>query len=618
MIYANVSEFGTIKLDYKKSTVSDSIKYETIKFEYPNNWEGLTKTAVFKNDKQTLSVVLDGSNDLCISDDECYIPHEMLTGDEFTVSVFGETADSRATTEETAIRVRKSGYGKGDAPSDPTPTEYQQIISIVNEAKDIASESKETSTSLREDADNGVFKGEKGDKGDKGDKGAAFTYEDFTMAQLAALKGEKGDAGDTGPQGEKGETGPRGPQGLQGPKGEKGDTGEKGDKGEAFTYEDFTVEQLSLLKGDKGDKGEQGDVSFEEMNSLIKESRLNERTFSSKIYANSIKSKKYDIGICIDDISPLEQRISIKASRKNLFNTNEVFKKTNLEIINTDGSFTVTEYPTYIGCTLGNACPELKVGDTVYLNAKSEYKQNAEKSNKTIYIINKKLYWNFGAKITITEDILNSKFYIYPGSNEDDEIIETKVYLSIGFEKDDYYPYINDLNTVSITKYGKNIISSNVINEEEGAETDMVIWSGQLYQSAVFSYDSSAFLSDKPSSALFGFVFCDGTESYAIPDTDFIKLPYGLSEIHYYNRCKGTGSIAKIQLELNKNNPTAFEEYKESETVFLDESGFSDEISSYYPVTTILANKSGIMLKCEYNVDTKKYIDNKISELLSQ
>ena len=42
-------------------------------------------------------------------------------------------------------------------------------------------------------------------KGEKGDKGDAFTYEDFTPEQLAALKGEKGDKGDTGPQGPAGE-----------------------------------------------------------------------------------------------------------------------------------------------------------------------------------------------------------------------------------------------------------------------------------------------------------------------------------------------------------------------------------------------------------------------------
>lgn len=74
----------------------------------------------------------------------------------------------------------------------------------------------------------------RGDKGDKGEKGDAFTYEDFTPEQLAALKGEKGDKGD------KGDTGA---QGIQGEKGEKGDTGAKGEKGD---------------NGDKGEKGADG------------------------------------------------------------------------------------------------------------------------------------------------------------------------------------------------------------------------------------------------------------------------------------------------------------------------------------------------------------------------
>lgn len=69
----------------------------------------------------------------------------------------------------------------------------------------------------------------------KGDKGDAFTYKDFTKEQLEEL---------------------RGPQGIQG---EKGKTGEKGEKGDAFTYADFTSDQLLALKGDKGDKGNQGE-----------------------------------------------------------------------------------------------------------------------------------------------------------------------------------------------------------------------------------------------------------------------------------------------------------------------------------------------------------------------
>ena len=73
--------------------------------------------------------------------------------------------------------------------------------------------------------------------------------------------------GPQGPQGDRGETGPIGPQGPKGEKGDKGDKGEQGDtgpqgetgaKGDAFTFEDFTPEQLESLRGPKGDTGATG------------------------------------------------------------------------------------------------------------------------------------------------------------------------------------------------------------------------------------------------------------------------------------------------------------------------------------------------------------------------
>ena len=117
------------------------------------------------------------------------------------------------------------------------------------------------------------LKGEAGPKGDKGDtgergpqgeqgiqgpigetgpKGDAFTYNDFTEEQLAALKGPKGD------KGEQGDVGPIGPQGLQGLQGIQGPIGPQGPKGEAFKYTDFTQEQLEALKGPQGEPGPQG------------------------------------------------------------------------------------------------------------------------------------------------------------------------------------------------------------------------------------------------------------------------------------------------------------------------------------------------------------------------
>ena len=72
------------------------------------------------------------------------------------------------------------------------------------------------------------LKGDKGERGEKGDKGNAFTFADFTPEELASLKGEKGEKGEQGP------------------------------KGDAFKYSDFTAEQLAALKGPKGDTGPQG------------------------------------------------------------------------------------------------------------------------------------------------------------------------------------------------------------------------------------------------------------------------------------------------------------------------------------------------------------------------
>lgn len=84
--------------------------------------------------------------------------------------------------------------------------------------------------------------GEQGPPGPQGPKGDAFTYADFTAEQLAALKGEKGDTGETGPKGPQGEQGIKGDKGEQGPQGEQGPPGEQGPQGSV------TDGSITLLK----------------------------------------------------------------------------------------------------------------------------------------------------------------------------------------------------------------------------------------------------------------------------------------------------------------------------------------------------------------------------------
>lgn len=102
----------------------------------------------------------------------------------------------------------------------------------------------------------------KGDKGDPGPKGDPFTYEDFTTEQLEALRGPQGKVGyiytpSVSSDGvlswsNNGELENPAAVNITGPQ------GEIGPQGKPFTYDDFTPEQLELLRGPQGPEGKQG------------------------------------------------------------------------------------------------------------------------------------------------------------------------------------------------------------------------------------------------------------------------------------------------------------------------------------------------------------------------
>lgn len=186
MVNIKILEDGSIEVAGR--AVSDGINFDRIFFEFPKSWEGYVKTAVFSYNNAVYSVILQQGNPLCISENECYIPHEVLKENGFDVSVFGSLDDSRATTQAAKVEVVESGYAEGKTPSEPTLSEYEQLVNLATETKAIAQ-------SVRDDANGGVFKGEKGDKGDKGEQG------------IQGIQGEKGEKGEQGPQGVQGQQG---------------------------------------------------------------------------------------------------------------------------------------------------------------------------------------------------------------------------------------------------------------------------------------------------------------------------------------------------------------------------------------------------------------------------
>ena len=140
----------------KKTLVADSRNYQYATFSFDEEWEGLIKTAIFKNGKLVYHVPLDINN-------RCLIPEQVLKMGVLEISVF---AGDRITATSACFRVIKSGYENNDAPPPPDPDIYSTILQMVSDAV-------ETAESVREDADAGVFKGEKGDPGEPGPPGTS-------------------------------------------------------------------------------------------------------------------------------------------------------------------------------------------------------------------------------------------------------------------------------------------------------------------------------------------------------------------------------------------------------------------------------------------------------------
>lgn len=148
--------------------------------------------------------------------------------------------DADGTVIKTAIACTRVGESLGDATApapDPVETWIDKATGTLANVEQAGNAAQAIADEVQQRLDNGDFvgpqgpqgpKGEKGDKGDRGEqgdtgpqgetgaKGDAFTFDDFTPEQLESLRGPKGDTGATGPQGTEGAVGPQGPQGAKG------------------------------------------------------------------------------------------------------------------------------------------------------------------------------------------------------------------------------------------------------------------------------------------------------------------------------------------------------------------------------------------------------------------
>lgn len=153
---------------------------EKISIVFDEFWRYYNKTIVFKrfDNYYTLPIAITVF-DMKV---EIEIPWEIVAeSGTFKIGAYGTTQTETLPTlwsEEIKIEYGTDTYG--EAPKPPTPNVYDELLVVSQKAVDIAN-------SVRKDADNGEFNGDKGEKGDKGDKGDDYVLTETDKADIANI-----------------------------------------------------------------------------------------------------------------------------------------------------------------------------------------------------------------------------------------------------------------------------------------------------------------------------------------------------------------------------------------------------------------------------------------------
>lgn len=220
------------------SSVEENQNYIQCVFDFTTeDWNDTVKTAYFRNPKTGIVT------SQMLSGDQCTIPPESLSDEGYVqFSVAGEKERYRITSSIVQFFNRPTVYG-GD-PSDPTPTQYEQIVAQTAAAQNAAEDAQQTAEEIRQQAESGAF------------------------------NGKDGSPGPAGPQGEPGPQGAPGPAGADGAPGKDGaaatvtvGTVTTGEPGTDATVTNTGTENAAVLDFviPKGEKGDPGDSSITEV-----------------------------------------------------------------------------------------------------------------------------------------------------------------------------------------------------------------------------------------------------------------------------------------------------------------------------------------------------------------
>lgn len=382
-----------------------------------------------------------------------------------------------------------------------------------------------------------------------------------------------------------------------------------------------------------------------------------------KVTANAIKGTASGEVIRIDDVSKVEHEMAVKVHGKNQFNMSvfEVKIASGYAHISavSGSSITVTTPVGYEGSgncglllTLKELCPSLKAGRMYVLSGESP------SSNKCIYLRDTDVYWDFGTAKILSENDINSKIAVYGfsarhGDGVGDCII-SNIQIEEGTEATEFTPYIAP-ETVEVTRCGKNFWHSKnlsyprtvsgvtidydpdtqiyTFNGTSTSPGDLYVLPNNTHIMTINAGETWTLKVEVMGGNIDGVATSSGKISPLVNTSDYKNTIHAnvetlyttktytesadIAKMYFYVYASGivfNNFKCRIQFELNEK-PTEFEKSTGLTNHTPSADGTVSDMMSTSPNMTILTDTEGVVIECEYNVDTKTYIDKKFEEL---
>lgn len=495
-----------------------------------------------------------GTYQQAIVDGKCVIPQEVLgESGTFKIGCYGTLGDKRISTNWLEFSVKEGAYCEGTQPCEPTPDLWETLV--MNSLPYI------------------------------GASGNWYVYD--------KKQGEYKDSGKPA-------------------RGEKGDKGDKGDRGtDGYTpqrYVDYwTDEDRASVKEDL-----EKDLNFE--------ARL------AKVVGNTGNSIKKNVTgeiILLDDASPMEHLIEMNIKSKNIA-YDCVYNNTTATNENTAACYANL----YKGKTYTLSIQTENTGATI--KVLTHQRPITLLTNANIVCDGERKSVTF----TMTDDFVRNYrvtwLQLVSGASSG---LCSNLQIEEGFEATAYTENISDLSTVKMLRFGENLFNPALIVErtQTGITTTLQADGGILFSGTATGTTRMAHSTEFAEpiilpagtySSYGNYVeivlkSMDGTSSRWANGTFTITEPMRFTNLAFNKLVVGNEYNEVIYPSLVVGNVPKQAEYVEVASYPASSGGTVENVTAITPVMTLIADKAGVNMDCQYKRDINKALEELKNAIIS-